>query len=253
MAPAEEPLVVYCLRQGDRALVLSQRLAQWVTRAHELEEEMAIANIGLDLLGQARVLYTHAGELEGRGRTEDDFAYRRSAGEFLSPLLLEQPDADFAWVMVRQFLHDAWALPYWSALRASRDATLAGLAGKAARETAYHLRHARSWVVRLGDGTEESHRRTQAAVDGLWSFTEELLETDEVEEALAADGLVVDPASLRPDWSKQVDTTFLEAGLARPEVSTSPGSGRRGVHGPDFAQLIDELQVVSRAHPGVSW
>lgn len=250
-APAR---VVYCLRQGDRALVLSQRLSLWLTRAHALEEEMALGNLGLDLLGQSRILYGRAGELEGLGRDEDDFAYGRSPEEFLSPLLLEQPDHDFAWVVVRQLFHDAWAMPFWSALRSSRDETLAALAGKAVRETAYHWRHARSWVVRLGDGTEESHLRTQAAVDGLWPFVSELFESDEIEQELVAEGVAVDPLSLLDEWRERVDAALNEGGLRRPSVlDDTPTGGRSGRHGSDFFALLDTLQSVAKEHPGARW
>ena len=249
------PLVTYVLRQADRALVLSQRLSQWLTRAHELEEEMALGNLALDLLGQARTLYAYAGEVEGAGRSEDDLAYFRSDREFGNPLLVEQPNGDFALTMVRQLLHDAWAVPYWEAMTASADPTLSALAAKATKETAYHLRHCRSWVVRLGDGTEESHRRTAAAVSRLWRYTGELFEVDEVEEELMAAGVAADPAAIRPRWDAIVDATLAEATLSRPELDDGAQTtgGRRGMHGEDFSYLIGELQVVARAHPGASW
>ena len=153
-----DALLTYVLRQGDRALVLAQRLLEQVTHAPEIEEDMALANLALDLIGQARALYTYAGEIEGEGHDEDHFAYWRDQHEFLNPLLVEQPNGDFAHVIVRQFLHDAFALPYWQAMTRSSDATLAALAGKSEKETAYHLRHSRAWVVRLGDGTDGEPR-----------------------------------------------------------------------------------------------
>jgi ring-1,2-phenylacetyl-CoA epoxidase subunit PaaC len=247
------PLLTYLLRHGDRALVLGQRLSEWLTRAHELEEELALGNLALDLLGQARTLYTYAGAVEGAGRSEDDFAYGRTDREFLNPLLVEQPNGDFAVTMMRQFLHDAWAVPFWQAMTASTDATLAGLAGKAVKETAYHLRHARSWVVRLGDGTDESRARTQAAADRLWRFVDELFEADDVEEALVAAGVAVDPASLRAPWQATFEATFAEATLAVPSTHVSLRGGRNGRHGESLSYLLGELQVVARAHPGASW
>ncbi len=258
MTDQAAPLVTYALRQADRALVLGHRLSQWLTRAHELEEELALGNLALDLLGQARVLYTYAGDVEGIGRSEDDLAYGRDDRQFLNPLLVEQPNGDFAVTMVRQFLHDAWAVPYWRAMAASTDPTLGALAGKAVKETAYHLRHARSWVVRLGDGTAESHARTQAAADRLWRFTDELFESDAVEVALVAGGVAVAPASLREPWRATVESVFAEATLAVPTTTTTTTTamstgGRVGRHGESLSYLLGEMQVVARAHPGASW
>ncbi len=200
-------VTTYVLRQGDRALILAQRLLEEITHAPEIEEDMALSNLALDLIGQARGLYTYAGDLEGptvdgTDRDENYFAYWREQHEFLNPLLVEQPNGDFAHVIGRQFLHDAYALPLWQALATSSDETLAALAGKAVKETAYHLRHARSWVVRLGDGTDESQTRMQAAIDHLWRFTGELFEHDDVEDGLVAAGVAADPEVLRTEWSR---------------------------------------------------
>ena len=243
----------YLLRHADRALVLGQRLCQWVTHAPELEEEIALANVALDLVGQARVLYAEAGATSGRGWTEDDLAYWRSDRSFFNPLLVEQPNGDFAFTMVRQLLHDAWAAELWGALRTSADPFLAGVAGKVVKETAYHLRHASAWVVRLGDGTDESHRRTVAALDELWRFTGELFEADEVEAALAADGVAPDPASLRGPWLVRIDAVLAEATLARPADGPMRSGGRTGRHGEQLGHLLGELQVVARSHPGATW
>ena len=247
------PLLTYVLRQGDRSLLLSQRLLEYVTHAPELEEEMAVANIALDLLGQTRLLYTYAGEVEGLGHDEDHFAYWRDHTEFLNPLLVEQPHPDFAHLIVRQFLHDAFATPYWAALSESTDTTLAEIAAKAVKETAYHLRHSRSWVIRLGDGTEESHRRTQDALATLWRYTGELFETDAVEDELVARGVAPDPEQLRLRWTETVHDTLAEATLQVPEEQHMATGGRRGVHTEALSYLIGELQVVARAHPGASW
>jgi ring-1,2-phenylacetyl-CoA epoxidase subunit PaaC len=186
-------------------------------------------------------------------RDEDHYAYWREAHEFLNPLLVERPNGDFAHLIVRQFLHDAWALPYWSSMRDSTDPTLAALAGKAVKETAYHLRHARSWVVRLGDGTDESHRRAQTAVDQLWRYTGELFDADEVETALAADGVALHPADLRDAWTETVRSTLDEATLAMPDDGPMQRGGRTGAHTEAFSYLIGELQVIARAHPGATW
>lgn len=246
-------LLTYTLRQGDRALVLAQRLLEVITHAPEIEEDMALSNLALDLIGQARALYTYAGEVEGVGHDEDHFAYWREQHEFLNPLLVEIPNGDFAQVITRQFLHDAFALPYWQAMTASTDDTLAAIAGKSVKETAYHLRHSRSWVLRLGDGTDESHRRTQTALDDLWRYTAELFDADAVEDELVAAGAAADPAGLREQWRITVSSTLAEATLTMPEDGPMQRGGRTGRHTEQFSYLIGELQVLARAHPGASW
>jgi ring-1,2-phenylacetyl-CoA epoxidase subunit PaaC len=251
-------LSTYVLRQGDRSLILAQRLLEEVTHAPEIEEDMALSNLALDLIGQARGLYTYAGELDGPTddgtfRDEDHYAYWREQDEFLNPLLVEQPNDDFAFTVARQFLHDAFALPFWQAMTGSSDATLAALAGKATKETAYHLRHARGWVVRLGDGTETSHARLHDAVDRLWRYTGELFEIDDVERELVSDGVAADPAALRLEWNRIVDDAFAEATLDRPEDGVMQSGGRHGRHTESFSYLIGELQVLARAHSGASW
>jgi ring-1,2-phenylacetyl-CoA epoxidase subunit PaaC len=251
-------LATYVLRQGDRALILAQRLLEEVTHAPEIEEDMALSNLALDLIGQARGLYTYAGELEGPTddgtvRDEDHYAYWRDQDGFVNPLLVEQPNDDFARIIARQFLHDAYALPYWQAMTRSGDPTLAALAGKAAKETAYHLRHARSWVVRLGDGTDTSHTRLQHAFDQLWRYTGELFETDDVERELIAAGVAADPSALQLEWNRVVDEALAEATLDRPDDGVMQSGGRHGRHTEAFSFLIGELQVLARAHPGASW
>jgi ring-1,2-phenylacetyl-CoA epoxidase subunit PaaC len=254
---SNDRLVTYVLRQGDRALVLAQRLLEVVTHAPEIEEDMALSNLALDLIGQSRALYTYAGELEGpvdgEPRTEDHYAYWRDQHEFVNPLLVEIPNGDFAQVIGRQFLHDAFALPYWQAMTSSTDETLAALASKSVKETAYHLRHSRSWVVRLGDGTDESHGRMQAAIDDLWRYTGELFEADDVEHALVANGVAADPAAIRADWDSTVTSTLAEATLSRPDDGPMQTGGRTGHHTEKFSYLVGEMQVLARAHPGASW
>jgi len=253
-----DALLTYTLRNGDRALVLAQRLLEVVTHAPEIEEDLAVSNLALDLIGQARALYTYAGEIEGPTpdgtiRDEDHYAYWRDQHEFVNPLLVELPNGDFAHVITRQFLHDAFALPYWQAMVTSTDATLSAIAGKAVKETAYHLRHSQSWVIRLGDGTDESHGRAQAAVDGLWRYTGELFETDEVESDLVAAGIAADPTAIRDRWREIVAATFAEATLATPDDGPMQSGGRTGRHSESFSFLLGELQVLARAHPGASW
>jgi ring-1,2-phenylacetyl-CoA epoxidase subunit PaaC len=250
---AATPLLTYVLRQGDRALVLAQRLLEAITHAPEIEEDMALSNLALDLIGQARALYSYAGEIEGAGHDEDHFAYWRDQHEFLNPLLCEQPNGDFATIIVRQFLHDAFAHPYWQAMTASSDDTLAALAAKSVKETAYHLRHSRSWVVRLGDGTDESHRRAQSAVDGLWRFTGELCEHDAVEDELVDVGVAAGLIVLADQWRTTVIATLDEATLATPADGVMQTGGRTGSHTESFSYLVGEMQVVARAHPGAAW
>jgi ring-1,2-phenylacetyl-CoA epoxidase subunit PaaC len=251
-------LLTYTLRQGDRALVLAQRLLEVVTHAPEIEEDMALSNLALDLIGQARAIYTYAGEVEGplddgTVHDEDHFAYWREQHEFFNPLLVEIPNGDFAQVIARQFLHDAYALPYWQAMTTSADETLAAIAGKSVKETAYHLRHSRSWVLRLGDGTEESHRRVQTAIADLWRYTGELFESDDVETELVASGVAADPAVLRDRWHDTVSATLAEATLTMPDDGSMQTGGRTGRHTESFSYLVGELQVLARAHPGASW
>ena len=252
-----QALLTYTLRQGDRALILAQRLLEAITHAPEIEEDMALSNLALDLIGQARALYTYACEIEGPvdgvPRDEDHYAYWREQHEFLNPLLVEQPNGDFGHVIVRQFLHDAYALPYWQAMTSSNDTTLAAIAGKSVKETAYHLRHSRSWVVRLGDGTEESHRRAQAAVDGLWRFTGELFDHDAVEDELVASGIAADQEALRSVWRSSVVAALNEATLVVPDDGVMQTGGRVGRHSESFSRLIGEMQVLARAHPGATW
>ena len=251
-------LLSYTLRQGDRALVLAQRLLEMVTHAPEIEEDMALSNLALDLIGQARALYTYAGavegpEIDGTIRDEDHYAYWREQHEFLNPLLVELPNGDFAQVIARQFLHDAYALPYWRAMTSSTDETLAAIAAKSVKETAYHLRHSRSWVLRLGDGTDESRCRVQTGIDDLWRYTAELFDVDEVETELVAARIAVDPNSIRDQWRATVTQTLTEATLTIPTDGPMQRGGRTGRHTEQFSYLIGELQVLARAHPGATW
>ena len=252
-----EHLLTYTLRQGDRALILAQRLLEAITHAPEIEEDMALSNLALDLIGQTRALYTYAGELDvlidGSVRDENYYAYWREQHEFLNPLLVEQLNGDFARIIVRQFLHDAFAFPYWRVMQHSTDETLAAIAAKSIKETSYHLRHSRSWLVRLGDGTDESHRRAQAAVDQLWRYTGEMFETDEVEDALISAGIAFDHNELHETWHGTIAAAFSEATLETPPDAVMHTGGRSGRHSESFSRLIGEMQVLARAHPGATW
>src|SRR6516165_11375522 len=201
---SETPLVLYLLRRADDALILGHRLSEWCGHAPMLEEDMALSNMALDLLGQARTLYTYAARVEGKGNDEDKLAYLRDVRQYRNLLLAEQPNGDFAHTLVRQFFYSAFADLYWRAMMQSRNPTLAAIAAKSEKESAYHLRHSSEWVIRLGDGTEESHRRAQAAIDDLWAFTGEMFEVDDSERALIDAGIATDAAGLRPEWLKAV-------------------------------------------------
>src|SRR5579883_1650688 len=252
-AVADAPLFTYTLRLADNALILGHRLSEWIGHAPLLEEELALGNIALDLIGEARALYTYAGAIEGQGRDEDALAYRRDAGDFHNILLVEQPNGDFAATIVRQFLYAAFMEPFWRALGHSRDATLAAIAAKSQKETAYHRRHAGEWLIRLGDGTEESHRRAQDALDELWPYTGELFETDAVDEALIAQGVAADPAPLRPEWESAVAAVLEEATLQRPAASWMQSGGRAGRHSEHLGHLLATMQFLQRAYPGATW
>jgi len=250
---SETPLVLYALRRADDALILGHRLSEWCGHAPMLEEDMALANMGLDLLGQARELYAYAAEIEGKGNDEDKLAYLRDVRQYRNLLLLEQPNGDFARTMVRQFLYAAFADLYWRAMTKSGDATLAAIAAKSEKESAYHLRHSSEWIVRLGDGTEESHRRAQTAIDDLWAFTGEMFEVDDSERALIASGVAVDPANLRPQWIETVSDIVSEATLVLPKNDWMQQGGRSGWHSEHLGHLLSELQSMQRTFPGATW
>jgi ring-1,2-phenylacetyl-CoA epoxidase subunit PaaC len=247
------PLFEHALRLADDALLLGHRLSEWCGRAPTLEEDMALANIGLDLIGQARSLYAYAGEVEGAGRDEDRLAYLREDREYRNLLLVELPNGDFAQTIVRQLLYSAFMVPFWERLEGSKDPTLAAIAAKSVKEARYHLRHAAEWVIRLGDGTDESRDRTMAALDELWPWTGELFEQDAAERALVEAGVAVDRAALKPAWDATVDRVLAEATLARPQDGWMQTGGRRGVHTEHLGYILAELQHLQRSHPGAVW
>jgi ring-1,2-phenylacetyl-CoA epoxidase subunit PaaC len=250
---SETPLVLYVLRRADDALILGHRLSEWCGHAPMLEEDMALANMGLDLLGQARELYAYAADVEGRGNDEDKFAYLRDVRQYRNLLLLEQPNGDFARTMVRQFFYAAFADLYWRAMMKSRDTTLAAIAAKSEKDSAYHLRHSSEWMVRLGDGTAESHRRAQTGIDDLWAYTGEMFHVDDSERALIDGGVAVDPAALRPQWLDTVSSIVREATLALPNSDWMQQGGRSGRHSEHLGHLLSELQSMQRTFPGATW
>jgi ring-1,2-phenylacetyl-CoA epoxidase subunit PaaC len=284
-------LMAYCLMLGDDALILSHRLQQWVTRAPELEDELAIANIGLDLLGQARLLLSRAAEIEGAGRDEDAFAYRREPAEFRNVRLAEREDADFAHLMARLLVFATWRLALFDRLSGSRDPVLAAIAAKGVKEVTYHREWAAQWVVRLGDGTEVSHTRMQAATDAVWPWVPELFRAHAIESRLAGLGVAADPAELRPEFDavwqqvltaatlrpistaaagESIPATRVKAPIGVESASAVPsdqpeategdadlpaalGDGRSGVHTPALTEVLTELQGLARALPGGVW
>jgi ring-1,2-phenylacetyl-CoA epoxidase subunit PaaC len=252
-----EPVEQYALRLGDDALLLSHRLSEWLTHAPDLEEEVALANVALDLLGQARHLLTLAGR--SIGRDEDDLAYGRTAHEYRNALLVELPNGDFAHMIVRLLVFSAYQCALYDALRDSADPELAAFAGKARAEVAFHREYAAGWVVRLGDGTEESHRRTAAALAELWPYATELFARDEVVSELAAQGVVPDPEALQGNWLDAVQAVFTQATLgvvpaqAQGADMRQPGDGRQGSHSHALGQLLAEMNSVRLADPGAVW
>lgn len=244
---------LYVLRLADSNLVLAQRLGELIGHAPALEEDLGLANTALDLLGQARLLLTHAGELEGRGRSEDDLAFLREEGEFLNATLVEQPNGDFGDTLARQFLFDAWQVELYERLAASGDPQLAAIAAKALKESRYHLRFSANWIVRLGDGTAESHERVQASLERLWPHTVELFDADAIDREMLAAGIGADLAAVRAGWQRRVDDTLTEATLARPADRPWRWYGKRGQHGEHLGRLLAQMQALHRAHPGARW
>jgi ring-1,2-phenylacetyl-CoA epoxidase subunit PaaC len=248
-----QPLFDYVLGLADDALVSAQRMGWWISRAPQLEEDVAMANIGLDQLGQARTLLAYAGQLEGGCRTEDDLAYFRDERDFRNVKLVERDQRDFGVAMARLLIFSAWQAELYAALARSTDPTLSGVAGKAVKEVAYHLDHARHWVVRLGDGTDESHARMQAALDAEWPWMEELFDGSSVDPGLVSDGVAVDPATLRDGVLTRIEAVVAEATLSVPQVSPAVGGGRHGIHTEEMGYLLAEMQHLTRSHPEAAW
>jgi len=256
-----KPLFEYLLRLADSDLLLAQRLGEWVGHGPVLEEDIATTNVGLDLLGQSRLWFAYAGEVEARfngtGRNEDELAFLRDAGEFRNLMLTEQPNGNYADTMARQFYFDAWHELLLRGLTASTDARIAEIATKALKEVRYHIERSADWVIRLGDGTEESHRRMQAAVDGLWMYTGEMFEVDAIELALIDAGIACDARTLAAPWRERVRAIFADATLDLPTGTWMQGSGGRGgkqgVHTEHIGPMLAQMQWLQRAYPGAQW
>ncbi|HEY2848789.1 MAG TPA: 1,2-phenylacetyl-CoA epoxidase subunit PaaC [Gemmatimonadaceae bacterium] len=247
------PLFEYLLRLGDDRLVLGHRMSEWCGHGPILEEDIAMANIALDLVGQGSALLKLASETEAAGRDEDALAYFRGENEYRCVQLVELPKGDFAFTIVRQFLFDAYSTLLLESLKDCTFAPLAGIAAKALKEDRYHIRHTSDWVVRLGDGTDESHARAQAALDGLWRFTGELFESDAVDAAVRSHGIAVDVAALKSRWHAIVADVVARATLTLPADGASSTGGRRGRHTEFLGHMLAEMQIVARSHPGAKW
>lgn len=250
---ASDPHVTYLLRVADDRLVLGHRLSEWCGHAPILEEDIALGNFALDLIGQASALLKHAGGIEGKGRSEDTLAYFRDAVEYRNCLLVELPRGDFAMTLVRQFLFDAYDVLLLEGLVTSTDKTLGGIAAKAEKEARYHLRHSAEWVRMLGDGTAESHGRAQRALNDLWTYTPELFAVDDVDRAIVERGIGPDPVGLRDRWRATVQRVVSDATLTLPPDEHAATGGRTGRHTEHLGRMLSDMQSLARAHPGATW
>jgi ring-1,2-phenylacetyl-CoA epoxidase subunit PaaC len=254
--PAPNTLLELLLRLGDDRLVLGHRLSEWCGHGPILEEDIALSNVALDLLGQATMFLRLAGEVEGKGRNEDALAYFREPVEFRNCLLVELPKGDFAFTIARQFLFDVYAVGMLEALSRSTNAEVAAIAAKSLKEATYHVRHSGEWMLKLGDGTEESHRRVQRALDDLWRFTPELFSADAIDVEMQRLGVAPDPASLEPMWDARVREVLDRATLTTPNgapPASRTRSGRAGAHTEFLGHMLAEMQIVARSHPGATW
>lgn len=248
-----DPHVEYLLRIADDRLVLGHRLSEWSGHAPILEEDIALSNTALDLIGQASSLLKHAGAIEGKGRAEDTLAYFRDAIEYRNCLLVELPRGDFAFTVVRQFFFDAYDALLLARLVTSEDGTLGGIAAKAEKEARYHVRHSAEWVRMLGDGTAESHERAQSAVDELWRYTPELFVSDDVDHTMVERGIGSDPQALRAPWLETVRAVMADATLTPPPDEFPASGGRIGRHTEHLGRMLADMQSLARAHPGATW
>lgn len=249
----KEALYNYCLRLGDNNLILGQRLAEWCSKGPILEEDLAMTNISLDLFGQAENIFDYAAELEGKGRSADDIAYHRDERGYFNNLLVEQPNGDFAFTMVRQFLFSVFEKHLYESLCSSKDEKLSGLAAKAHKEVKYHLRHSSEWVIRFGKGTEESHQRTQYALNELWRFTEDLFLMNEIDKKLIQEGISANLDDIYPKWKNTVDEIIRETELKVPENTFMITGGINGTHSEHLGHILCEMQYLQRAYPQAKW
>jgi len=248
-----EALVKYCLRLGDSSLILGQRMAEWCSNGPVLEEDIAMSNIGLDLFGQSRTMLTYAGEIEGKGRTENDFAFKRLEREFFNNLMSERPNGHFGDTVARNLFLSAYTYHLYKKLSSSSDSTIAAFATKSLKEVTYHLRHSAEWVVRLGDGTEESHSKTQQSVDDLWEYTADLFAMNEVDELLIKENVAIDLNEIKPLWDNTINEVLERATLTRPEDIFMQSGSLNGMHSEALGHLLTEMQFLPRAYPNAKW
>ncbi|CAN5204596.1 phenylacetate-CoA oxygenase subunit PaaC [soil metagenome] len=250
----DEALLDYVIHLGDNSLIAGHRLSEWCSNGPFLEEDIGMTNIALDYVGQSRILLTYAGQVEGKGRTEDDFAFVRKNEDFRSSLLLEQPNGDFAVTTAKQFYFSVFNFLLFTELQKSKDETLAGFAGKALKEVTYHLRHSSEWVLRLGDGTDESKLRMQNAIDVLWRFTGDLFATTEGDQLLVKEGIIPDVPALKTKWLSMVEDVLKRATLTMPDVNAYMQTGsREGKPTEHLSYIVEEMQSIARVYPGVKW
>jgi len=249
----KQDLAAYAIALGDDSLTLGHRLSEWTRNAPFLEEDLALTNVALDFIGRAQMFYSYAGEVEGKGRSEDDIAYLRDCREYRNLLIFELPIGNFADTMARQFLVDVYDAAFYTALLESSDDTLAAIAAKAIKESRYHLRRSTDWVKRLGDGTAESHEKMQKAFDAVWGYTQEFFEVDATEQLLIDAGVAVDRPALKGEWEKLVQAVLTDATITVPEDEWSIRGGRSGMHTEHLGYLLAELQYMQRAYPGCEW
>lgn len=247
-------LLEYCLRLGDTSLILGHRLSEWCGHGPVLEEDIAMTNMALDLVGQARIIFSYAGEIEGKGRNDDKLAYHRDTMQFRNVLLVELPNGDFASTMVRQFLVSVYNYYLYEALKNSTDKSLAAFAEKSLKEVTYHVRHSADWMLRLGDGTKESHERTQNALDELWMYTDDLFQMNEVDSILIKDGIAVDLMVIKEKWKNNVEDILTKATLTVPQINNFMRTGsREGKHTEHLGYILAEMQFLPRAYPETNW
>jgi len=250
---AKPSLYKYVLALGDDALILGQRLSQWAYKGPFLEEDIALSNISLDMFGRANLLLEYAATLKGNDTTSDELAFKRSEREFSNHIICEQPNGNFADTMVRQFFLDAFYKLFLQKLTKSKDEQLSAIAQKSIKETTYHLRHSSKWIIRLGDGTVESHAKVQSAIDNLWMFTNELFEMNEIDNEMLEQKIGVDCSKLKIEWDKIINEILSEATLNRPEDANMPTGGRQGIHTEHLGHLLSDMQYLQRAYPDATW
>ncbi|NRA86119.1 MAG: phenylacetate-CoA oxygenase subunit PaaC [Rhizobiales bacterium] len=248
-----ENLYKYLIRMADNSLIFGHRISEWTGKCPTLEEDIALSNFALDFVGQSRSLYTYAAAIEGKGRDEDQLAYVKLLHDYKNILLLEQPNGDFGYTIMRAFIYSTFMHKFWLKMLNSKDETLAAIAAKSEKEAAYHVRHSAEWVIRLGDGTQESHNRMQTAADEIWRFTAEMFETDEIEMALIADGVAIDPKEIQDEWLSYIQEIFEMATLTLNQDVFMQTGGRSGQHSEYLGYILCELQWVQLTYPNSKW